>query len=90
MNTPKQKAEAITKLWDKHGKATYIRALPQIKEVLSKLPLNPDDSQRSQAIVQVASLAVARAYRLGFKIGAAMEMEEKINKQIIITKVNLN
>jgi hypothetical protein len=80
--------EQATELWTKHGELAWKKCIPHVREILNSLPLSDDiPPEQALAIVQIASVAAVRAYRLGFKIGAAVS-ERETKKVKIITNLN--
>jgi len=78
----------VNELWEKFGNQAWAKCIPQVREVLNELELSDDiPPEQALAIVQTASRAAARAYRLGFKIGCCLG-EREAKKVKIITSLN--
>lgn len=78
----------INELWAKYGNQAWAKCIPQVRDVLNELELSDDiPPEQALAIVQTASRAVVRAYRLGFKIGCCLG-ERETKKVKIITSLN--
>ncbi len=74
----------VNKLWETYGNQAWAKCIPQVREILNNLALSDDiPADQAKSIVQTASMAAARAYRLGFKIGSLVGEREAKSVKII-------
>lgn len=80
--------EHVNSIWDKYGNQAWAKCIPQIREMLGGILTNDEiPEEQKLPIIRAASLAAARAYRLGFKIGSCVGEREaaEASKVKIIT-----